>query len=55
VAETTSLPLVPELSKSRRNSGESVKGLQIAKTKLSVRKAEKRHGKEGQEGRKEAT
>jgi hypothetical protein len=31
------------------------RGLQIAKTKLSVRKAEKRHGKKGQEGRKEAT
>jgi hypothetical protein len=30
-----------------------VKGLQIAKTKLSVRKAEKRHGKKGQERRKE--
>jgi hypothetical protein len=31
------------------------RGSQIAKTKLSVRKAEKGHGKKGQEGRKEAT
>jgi hypothetical protein len=32
----------------------AVKGSQIAKTKLSVRKAAERHSKEGQEGRKEA-
>jgi hypothetical protein len=31
-----------------------VRGSQIGKTKLSVRKAEERHSKEGQEGRKEA-
>jgi hypothetical protein len=31
------------------------RGSQIAKTKLSVRKAEKGHGKKGQKGRKEAT
>jgi len=31
-----------------------VRGLKLAKTKLSVRKAEKRHGKKGQERRKEA-
>jgi len=30
------------------------RGSQIGKTKLSVRKAEERHSKEGQEGRKEA-
>jgi hypothetical protein len=31
-----------------------VRGSQIGKTKLSIRKAEERHSKEGQEGRKEA-
>jgi hypothetical protein len=31
------------------------RGSQIAKTKLSVRKAEKRHGKKGQERREKAT
>jgi hypothetical protein len=31
------------------------RGSHIAKTKLSVRKAEKGHGKKGQEGREEAT
>jgi hypothetical protein len=32
-----------------------VRGIQIGKTKLSVRKAEERHRKEGQKGRKEAS
>ena len=31
------------------------RGSQIAKTKLSVRKAEEGHGKKGQEGREKAT
>jgi hypothetical protein len=31
-----------------------VKGSQIAKTKLPIRKAQERHGKKGQKGRKKA-